>query len=77
MKTLLFIVQLIPALIEIIKAVESLLPEGGKGSEKLDLVRSILVRTYEGVTEYMPTIENVIAVIVEFANKTGVFKKHV
>ena len=75
MDTLLKILQIVPALIGVIKAVEEAFSDSGKGSEKLTMVREIMEASYEGVTEMWPTIEKVVASIVSFANTIGAFKK--
>ena len=73
MKILLLIVQLIPALISLIKAIEDALPAAGLGAEKLAAVRKIIEATFEGASEIWPTIEKVIGVLVSLFNSTGVF----
>jgi predicted ATPase len=77
MKTLLAIVQLIPALIEMIKAVEAMWPEGstGSGKEKLEAVENMLSAAYEGITDLWPSIESIISVIVSVFNSNGTFDK--
>ena len=74
MKTLLLVLQLGPALIELISAVEKFFPESGKGKEKLELLKSILTTAYSEITELMPIIEKVVELVVDFANKIGAFK---
>jgi hypothetical protein len=73
MKTLLFIMQLIPTLIELIKALEAVIPVGGQGKEKLEAIRKIIESTYDGAKEVWPVIEKAIEAIVTLFNKTGVF----
>jgi hypothetical protein len=73
MKTLLFIVQLIPALIELIKAIEAAIPASGQGREKLEAIRKIIEATYDGAKEMWPMIEKTIEAIVGLFNKTGIF----
>ncbi len=75
MKNVLVILQMIPALIEIIKKVEDVLPDGGKGKEKLALVKDIISEAYDGVSEIWPALESIVAKFVEFANTVGLFKK--
>jgi hypothetical protein len=75
MKQILAILQLVPAIIEIIKTVETMFPIPGAGKEKLALVRGILGSTYEGLTEIWPTVETIISRVVEFANAVGAFSK--
>lgn len=36
------IVQLLPLIIELVKAIENALPEGGKGKEKLEFAKEVL-----------------------------------
>ncbi len=75
MKVLLLVVQLVPALIQLIKAIEEALPKSGQGAEKLTAARQIIEAAYEGANEIWPTIEKVISVIVGMFNSTGVFTK--
>lgn len=75
MKILLLVVQLIPALISLIKAIEDALPAAGLGAEKLAAVRKIIEATYEGAAEIWPTLEKVISAIVSMFNAVGIFKK--
>lgn len=75
MDKVLKILSLVPALIEVIKAVEAMFPQSGAGKEKLALVREIMVEAYVGITEMWPTIEAIIAKIVAMANRLGEFKK--
>ena len=75
MKNILAVLSLVPALIEIIKTVETMFPVPGAGKEKLALVRGILASTYEGLTEIWPTVETIISRVVEFANAVGAFTK--
>lgn len=75
MDKVLKILSLIPALIEVIKAVEAMFPQSGAGKEKLTLVREIMVETYAEITEWWPTIEAIIGKIVAMANRLGEFKK--
>lgn len=77
MKTLVSILQLVPALIEMIKAVEAMWPEGskGKGKEKLTLINQLLEAAYGGISEMWPMIEKMIAAIVSVFNSNGTFSK--
>jgi hypothetical protein len=67
------VIQLIPALIELIKAIEAAIPESGKGKEKLEAIRNIIEITYDGAKEIWPMIEKIVATLVTMFNKTGVF----
>jgi hypothetical protein len=75
MKYALFVIQLIPAIIDIIRKVEELYPEAGAGKDKLLLVKSMLQAAHDNITEAWPQIEKIVGVVVEFANRFGVFKK--
>lgn len=75
MATLLTILNLIPALIKVITAVEEALPASGAGKEKLDAIKEIVTTTYETGTTLWPTIEKVVAILVGLFNKTGIFAK--
>ena len=73
MKTLLLVIQLIPVLINLIKAIEEAIPEAGWGAEKLKAVKEILQTSYDGIAEIWPIIEKIIAIVVSLFNKTGKF----
>ena len=67
--------QIIMAVIELVKVVEKLMPEGGQGAAKLALVRSIVEQAVGDVSAVWPQIEQVVGVFVKVANATGMFKK--
>lgn len=75
MSTLLKILQIIPALIGVIKAVEEMIPESGKGKYKLELIQTILQESYDGITDMWPMLEKIIGQIVETLNALGIFSK--
>lgn len=75
MQRLLIILQLVPVLISAIRGVEELIPEGGKGKEKLALIEQIMTVSYEGISDIWPTLQRVIAAIVSTANSVGLFNK--
>lgn len=66
---------LIPTIVEIIKTVEQLMPEGGRGKEKLAAVRAMVEGVYGDITGAWPQIETVIGLFVRLANLSGKFKK--
>jgi len=74
MKYFLVIMQIIPALINVIKAIEAAIPGTGKGEEKLAAVRQIIEVTYSEAAAVWPMIQGVIAVLVNLFNKTDAFK---
>lgn len=74
MNTVVIILQLIPALIGAMRAIEDAIPGAGKGEEKLAAVRQILEAVDSGASKYWPQIQAVIGVLVGLFNKTGAFK---
>ena len=74
MNTVIIILQLIPALIAAMRAIEEAIPGTGKGEEKLAAVRAILEAVDSGATKYWPQIQSVIGILVGLFNRTGTFK---
>lgn len=75
MEKVLIIAKLIPALIDVIKAIEEAIPGQGKGEAKLAAVRGILENTVDEFSKLWPSLEKVIQVLVATLNAVGVFKK--
>ena len=75
MKKVLLVLQMIPALLGIVKSVEEILPEGGQGAEKLGLIRSVMSELYGDISSIWPSLESVIGVIVSWFNRMGIFNK--
>ena len=75
LNSLKLIVQLLPLVIQLLKQAEELLPEKGKGAEKLNLVRAWLEAASGGIDDLWPSLEKLIAVTVSFFNQVGTFKK--
>jgi len=75
MQVLVAVLQLFPALVEVIKAIETVFPQSGIGKEKKALIVSIMTEIHSEITSMLPAIEVVIDGIVSFANKIGEFKK--
>lgn len=69
------ILNLLPALITAMKAIEEAIPGQGKGEDKLAAIRAILEATNSQVGTLWPTIQTVIGVLVSLFNKTGAFTK--
>jgi len=65
---------LVPVIVELIKEIEKIIPEGGKGQEKLEFAHKLLEAGYEEVTTLWPVIEKVIAATVTLLNSTGILK---
>lgn len=74
MSVLLRILQLLPLIIDAIKAVETLVPSGKQGQAKLETVLGVIADTGDNVRELEPVITKVINRVVGLANKTGAFK---
>lgn len=68
-------IQIVLAVIELVKVVEGLLPEKSQGAAKLTLVRSMTEQAVGDISAIWPQIEQVIAVFVRLANLAGTFKK--
>ena len=75
MNTLLAIVQLIPAIIAGIKALETAIPNTGAGAAKLDALTQIIQTSYDAGNELVPIIQKTITILVGLFNQLGIFKK--
>ena len=75
MGNIVIILQLIPALITALKAIEDAIPGSGMGEQKLAAVRGILEAVDGSITSLWPQISSVISVLVTLFNNTGIFKK--
>ncbi len=80
------IVNLLPTIIQLIKALEEVMPESGQGTAKLGIVTGVLSAVSETakdekLTGGMPSdkwlafVASVVSKIVSVFNATGVFKK--
>lgn len=75
MKTLIAVLQLLPVIIDAVKALESAIPLPGKGKDKLDTILGIVSDVAGDVTSLIPAITATIARVVALFNKTGLFGK--
>ncbi len=80
--TLKLIFSILPAIIDAVKTIETAIPEGGKGADKMKLLYEILTVTYDqsnkafgAFDQVWPVISNTIQACVAAFNNTGVFKK--
>jgi len=71
MNTVIMILNLIPAIIKAILAIEAAVPVGGKGAEKLEAIRETLEIADSNVAVLWPKIQSVVGVFVKLFNKTG------
>ena len=69
------LLQLLPAIITAIKAIEDAIPGKSQGEMKLAAIREILEAVSGQVTALWPYIEKAISVLVGLFNATGVFQK--
>ena len=75
MGNIVIILQLLPALITALKAIEEAIPGSGQGEQKLAAVRGMLEVIDGSISNLWPQISGVIGVMVNLFNATGVFKK--
>jgi len=69
------LLQLLPAIITAIRAIEEAIPGKGQGEAKLAAIREILESVSGQVVTLWPYIEKAISVLVGLFNKTGTFTK--
>ena len=67
------LLQLLPAIITAIKAIEEAIPGKGQGEAKLAAIREILESVSGQVSTLWPFIEKAISVLISLFNKTGTF----
>jgi len=75
MNTIVIILQLIPALIAAMKAIEDAIPGSGQGEAKLSAIRQILEAVDAGAAKFWPQIQTTIGILVNLFNATGAFRK--
>lgn len=75
MNTVTMILQLIPALITAMKAIEDAIPGQGQGEAKLAAIRGILEAVDSTTAKLWPQLQSVIGVLVNLFNTVGVFRK--
>ena len=76
------IANLLPVIIQIIRAIEEQVPESGKGAEKLGLARELIQVAYDSATdlsasfdEIWPMVNKIIDRLVATFNRLGIFAK--
>ena len=67
------VLQLIPAIIKAMKALEEAIPEDNVGPLKLAVIRETLLAINDQVAEIWPYIEKAINAIVVVFNQVGIF----
>lgn len=73
MNQILLVLQIIPALIQTIQAIEAAIPQGGAGKAKLDAVIEIMQAVNDSI-KALP-MESIISTLVKLFNATGAFRK--
>ena len=75
MGNILIIFQILPAIINALKAIEEAVPGQGNGEAKLAAVREMVEVVDGGLKPMWPQLLGVISSLVSLFNKTGVFSK--
>lgn len=73
--TAIAILNLIPAIITAMKALEEAVPGKDLGGEKSAAIKAILVATNGQIETYWPMIQKGIDILAGLFNKTGAFQK--
>ena len=73
--TTIAILNLIPAIIAAMKALEEAVPGKDLGGEKSAAIKAILEATNAQIATYWPMIQKGIDILAAFFNKVGVFQK--
>lgn len=69
------VLELIPALIAAIRAIEEAIPGQGQGEAKLAAIRQIIESGYSQAKDIWPLAEKAVAALVGLFNATGVFTR--
>jgi hypothetical protein len=76
------ILQLLPAVIEAVRAIEAALPASGQGAQKLALIRETLAAGWSVASDAVasfetvwPALEKTVGAVVGLFNRTGQFSK--
>lgn len=69
--TPLSVLQYIPAIIQVIKAVEAAIPGQGRGELKLAALREMLEAIDGGFGQAWPTVQKIVGILVTLLNKTN------
>lgn len=73
LSTAVMLLNLVPALITGMKALEEAIPGPGQGEEKSAAIRAILEATNDKIDIYWPVIQKTINALAGLFNKTGAF----
>jgi hypothetical protein len=75
LSTTITILNLVPAIITAMKALEEAIPVPGQGDQKSAAIRAILEATNDKIDVYWPLIQKTINVLAGLFNKTGIWQK--
>lgn len=75
MGNILIVMQLVPAIIQAMQAVEAALPQAGNGAKKMQAVIDMIVAVESGASSLVPQLQAIIPVLVKLFNDSGMFKK--
>jgi hypothetical protein len=73
MNAFFLILQMLPAIIKAVRAIEEAIPGNGQGKQKLSTVLDILTALEPGLSGVLPKLTDIIAIIVKSFNTTGQF----
>lgn len=74
MNAFLTILQSLPAIISVLKALESAVPGQGQGKAKLDAALALITAADEALAQYVPQLTTVISTLVSLFNRAGAFQ---
>lgn len=76
------VLSLLPVILEVVRAIETALPEGGQGAQKLALIRNALAAAFSAAGDaavsfdaIWPALEKTVAAVVGLFNSVGAFQK--
>lgn len=82
LQTIKLILSLLPMILDVVRAIETALPDGGQGAAKLALVRQTIEAGYSVATDTVgtfealwPALEKTIGAVVTLFNAAGAFKR--
>lgn len=74
MNAFLTILQALPAIIAVLKALEAAVPGQGQGKAKLDAAIELITAADAALAQYVPQLTNVIGTLVALFNRVGSFQ---
>lgn len=68
------LMQLIPVIAAAVKNIETIVPQGGNGAEKLKAVVDSIISISDSFKEFEPQIRKIASSLVTLYNAIGIFK---